>query len=50
LSNDTQGSSGTQLINNVADNANFGTLYKSAVSATRSNYPRQMQLGFKFRW
>jgi hypothetical protein len=46
----TQGSSGTHLINNVADNTNFGTLYKSAVSATGSNYPRQMQLGLKFRW
>ena len=46
----TQGSSGTQLINNTADNANFGTLYKSTVSATGSNYPRQLQLGIKLLW
>lgn len=46
----TQGSSGTQMINNTADSANFGTLYKSAVSATQSNYPRQLQLGIKLLW
>jgi hypothetical protein len=46
----TQGSSSTQMINNTADSANFGTLYKSAVSATQSNYPRQLQLGFKLIW
>jgi hypothetical protein len=46
----TQGSSSTQMINNTADNANFGTMYKSAVSATQSNYPRQLQLGIKFLW
>jgi hypothetical protein len=46
----TQGSSGTQLFNNTVDNANFGVLYKSAVSSTGSNYPRQIQLGFKLLW
>ena len=46
----TQGSSGTQLINNTPDNTNFGTLYKASVGATGSNYPRQMQMGIKYRW
>jgi hypothetical protein len=45
-----QGGSGTQTINNVPDNAAFGILYKSTVSAPQSNYPRQMQLGFKLLW
>jgi len=36
--------------NNTPDNANFGTLYKSTASAPQSNYPRQLQLGFKLLW
>ena len=36
--------------NSTADNANFGTLYKSTVSAPQSNFPRQLQLGFKLLW
>jgi hypothetical protein len=46
----SQFSSGTQTINNTADSANFGTLYKSTVSAGQSNYPRQVQLGLKLLW
>jgi hypothetical protein len=46
----SQFSSGTQAIDNVASDPNFGALYKSTVSAGLSNYPRQMQLGFKFLW
>ncbi len=45
-----QFSSGTQTINNTVNDANFGVLYKSTVSAPQSNYPRQIQLGFKFIW
>jgi hypothetical protein len=44
----SQFSSGTQAIDNVPTDPNFGALYKSTVSATLSNYPRQIQLGFKF--
>ncbi len=40
----------TAMFNNTADSANFGILYKSTVSAPQSNYPRQMQLGFKLLW
>ncbi len=36
--------------NSTPDNANFGTVYKSTVSAPGSNYPRQLQLGFKLLW
>ena len=43
----SQYSSGTQSIDNVATDPNFGKVYKSTVSATLSNYPRQIQLGFK---
>jgi hypothetical protein len=46
----TQFSSGTQAIDNVPSDANFGVLYKSTVSAPQSNYPRQIQLGFKLLW
>jgi hypothetical protein len=46
----TQGSSSTQSVNNTPDSANFGALYKSAIGAPASNYPRQMQLGFKLLW
>jgi hypothetical protein len=41
---------GSAQFNNTPDNANFGILYKSTVSAPQSNYPRQLQLGFKFLW
>lgn len=40
----------TAQFNNTPDSANFGALYKSTVSAPQSNYPRQMQLGFKLLW
>lgn len=46
----SQFSNGTQSIDNVASDPNFGALYKSTVSATLSNYPRQIQLGFKLLW
>jgi hypothetical protein len=46
----SQFSNGTQSIDNVPTDPNFGALYKSTVSATLSNYPRQMQLGFKLLW
>jgi hypothetical protein len=39
-----------QQFNNNADNANFGYLLKSAVSAPNSNYPRQVQLAVKLLW
>ena len=38
------------MFNATPDNANFGVLYKSTVSAPDSNYPRQVQLGFKLLW
>jgi hypothetical protein len=38
------------MFNATPDNANFGILYKSTVSAPDSNYPRQVQLGFKLLW
>ena len=38
------------MFNSTADNANFGILYKSTVSAPQSNYPRQLQLGIKLLW
>ena len=44
----SQFSSGTQAIDNVPTDPNFGALYKATVSAPLSNYPRQIQLGFKF--
>ena len=46
----SQFSNGTQAIDNVPTDPNFGALYKSTVSATLSNYPRQIQLGFKLLW
>jgi hypothetical protein len=46
----SQFSTGTQAIDNVATDPTFGALYKSTVSATLSNYPRQIQLGFKLLW
>ena len=39
-----------QQFANNADNANFGYLLKSAVSAPNSNYPRQVQLALKLIW
>jgi hypothetical protein len=45
-----QFSSSTQTINNNVTDPNFGILYKSTVSAPQSNYPRQIQLGFKLTW
>jgi hypothetical protein len=39
-----------QQFGNNADNANFGYLLKSAVSAPNSNYPRQVQLAVKLIW
>jgi len=30
--------------------ANFGTLYRSALRATQSDYPRQLQLGLDLIW
>ncbi len=36
--------------NSTPDNANFGIVYKSTASAPQSNYPRQLQLGFKLLW
>jgi len=44
----SQFSNGTQSINNNATDPSFGALYRSNVSAPLSNYPRQIQLGFKF--
>jgi hypothetical protein len=46
----SQFSNGTQSIDNVPSDPNFGALYKSTVSAGLSNYPRQIQLGFKLLW
>ena len=46
----SQFSNGTQAIDNVATDPNFGALYKATVSAPLSNYPRQIQLGFKLIW
>jgi hypothetical protein len=44
----SQFSNGTQSINNNPTDPSFGALYRSNVSAPLSNYPRQIQLGFKF--
>jgi hypothetical protein len=46
----SQFSNGTQSINNVPTDPNFGALYRASVSAGLSNYPRQMQMGFKLLW
>jgi len=46
----SQFSNGTQSIINNASDPNFGSLRKAGVSAPLSNYPRQMQLGFKLLW
>jgi len=46
----SQFSNGTQSIINNASDPNFGSLRKAGVSAPLSNYPRQMQLGFKLMW
>lgn len=40
----------SQQFNNNPENVQFGSLIKAAVSAPSSNYPRQMQLGFKLLW
>jgi hypothetical protein len=40
----------TAMFNATADSADFGTLFKSTVSAPQSNYPRQLQLGLKLLW
>jgi hypothetical protein len=37
------------MFNSTADNANFGTMFKSTIG-TSSNYPRQVQLGLKLLW
>ncbi len=39
-----------EQFNNNAENPNFGSLIKAAVSAPNSNYPRQVQLGVKLIW
>lgn len=38
------------VFNNNAENVNFGSIEKAAVSAPQSNYPRQVQLAVKFIW
>ncbi|MFN0101438.1 MAG: carboxypeptidase regulatory-like domain-containing protein [Bryobacteraceae bacterium] len=40
----------SQQFNNNPESVQFGSLIKAAVSAPASNYPRQMQLGFKLIW
>lgn len=39
----------TAMFNSTADNANFGTLFKSTIG-TPASYPRQVQLGMKLLW
>jgi hypothetical protein len=38
------------VFNNNAENVNFGSIIKAAVSAPNSNYPRQAQSAVKFIW
>lgn len=40
----------SQQFNNNPENVQFGSVIKAAVSAPNSNYPRQIQLGFKLIW
>jgi hypothetical protein len=40
----------TAQFNNDPTNPNFGSIIKATISAPQSNYPRQIQLGFKFLW
>jgi hypothetical protein len=39
-----------QNFNTSVENVNFGTLNRAAVSSTGSNFPRNIQLGFKLLW
>ena len=40
----------TRQFNNDPTNANFGSVIKGEVSAPQSNYPRNIQMGFKLIW
>jgi hypothetical protein len=39
-----------QTFTNNPENTNFGTLTRATVSSTNSNFPRNVQLGFKVLW
>jgi hypothetical protein len=40
----------TKQFDSSLTSATFGSLIKAAVSAPQSNYPRQIQMGIKFKW